>query len=166
MSGLITELVNVLVEEADLYKELVNIAGQKKELIISNRVDELKATTSQENTTAGKIQRLEKKRLSLICDIANVLNEKEANITLTALANIISDQPEAESLNKVAARLKDSLTDLKELNDQNKVLIENALGYIDFSMNVMRSSLDGAPVVYSASGEEISSGHTLFDVKN
>lgn len=166
MSGLINELLQVLIDEAGLYDDLIKISGDKKNSIIDNDIDLLKDITCQENTIAGKMQRLEKKRLSIITDIANVLNEKEANITLSSLANIIIEQPESEKMKKVALHLKESLSALKELNEQNKVLIENALEYIDFSINVIRSSIDTSPAVYSANGEQLSTGINLFDVKN
>lgn len=166
MSGLINELLQVLIEEAGLYDDLVKISGDKKKSIIDNDIDLLKGITCQENIIAGKMQRLEKKRLSIITDIANVLNEKEANITLSSLANIIIEQPESEKMKKVALHLKESLSTLKELNEQNKILIENALEYIDFSINVIRSSIDASPAIYSANGEQLSTGINLFDVKN
>ncbi len=166
MSGIIYELLDVLKEESKLYDELVDLSKIKKDYVIKNDTDNLKELTSKENLMAGKIQRLERKRLSLIKDISYVLNEKESNITLASLANIISDKPESQELKNVAEHLKQTLSELKQLNEQNRVLIENALEYIDFSMNVIRSTFDAQPTVFSAKGEQITPGGNLFDAKN
>jgi flagellar biosynthesis/type III secretory pathway chaperone len=165
MSGLINELLDVLHDEAALYEDLVQLAKTKKTLVIANDTHSLKDLNDKENGIAGKIQRSEKKRLGLIKDIANVLNEKESAITLASLADRMADQPESEEMRSVAQRLKKSLAALKELNEQNRTLIENALAYVDFSINLIRGATADAPI-YAANGEEISAGRNLFDVKN
>ena len=166
MSGLVSELIKVITQEADYYDQLIKISTDKKIFIINNDINALKDITCTENTLAGKMQRLEKKRLSLIVDIANVLNEKEDNITLSYLADIITDPPQVEEMKDLTVRLKKSITALKELNEQNKVLIENALEYIDFSMNVIRSTLDSSPTIFNSKGEELTTSMNLFDVRN
>jgi flagellar biosynthesis/type III secretory pathway chaperone len=165
MAGLINELLTVLEDESRLYEELVALSSNKKTLVIEGDTQALKALNDKENGVAGKIQRTEKKRLGLVKEIAIVLNEKEADLTLAVLADRMKGQPECEAMRAIAERLKKLLSELKELNEQNRVLLENALAYVEFSMNVLRGSLADAPV-YAANGEELSAGKNLFDVRN
>lgn len=166
MPGLINELIDVLNSQSEVYEKLLELSMSKKNVIIKNEINVLKEITASENALIGKSQRLEKKRLGLISDVANVLNEKEENITLTSLAEIIKEQAEHEILVEATKRIRTVLEELKTVNDGNKILIENSLEYIDFNINVMQSTFSEEPPTYSSKGEEIVKSRSILDVKN
>ena len=166
MSGLISELISVLNEQSNIYEQLCGISMHKKEMIIINDIEELKKITSSENLLLGKIQRIDKIRVSLIEDIACVLNEEESDITLSALANIINDQPDYNAFIEAVEKLRNTLDALKNLNEQNKQLIQNSLEYIDFSINVIRSTFSDEPSFFTTKGEELPQVSSFFDARN
>jgi len=149
MTNLINDLISVLEEESEIYKLLIAASKGKKAAIIANDLSAIKEATQCEFECVGKIRRLEKKRADIMKDMAEVLNEKESNITISLLADNIKG-PESEKLRRTASNLKQSLGELAHINDVNSALINRALEYIDFSVNVARSSMGGA--IYALDG--------------
>ncbi|MCL2703714.1 MAG: flagellar protein FlgN [Defluviitaleaceae bacterium] len=143
MAGLIVDLMEKLGDMTAHIEALTELAHVKKDTIIKNDTEALKAITAHENTYVGKYQKCEKAVASIMDDIALVLNQKRAELTLGKLAGIIKEQEDYDAYVKIYDRLKQSLELLKERNDQNNILIENALEYIDYTVNVMRSTYSG-----------------------
>jgi len=60
----------------------------------------------------------------------------------------------------------ETLNELSESNRQNASLIENALEYAEYSLNIIRSAVEQNPAVYSAMGEPMQNNPGVLDVKN
>ena len=166
MAGLVNDLIAVLDEEAGYYEQLCDLAEEKKEIIVKNDIDSLKRITSRENLIVSKLSRLEKKRLPLVKDIAEVLNEKEANITLKSLVHTIKEQPEAEALQACTEKISGCVNRLKDLNDHNGQLIQSSLDFVDFTINLIRGSLTQQPTILGADGQQLNGDASFLDIKN
>ena len=164
MAGLMSQLIQVMEEHATLCEALAELGTRKKGYIIQNDVPALRKLTVEENTLVGKVQRAEKSRVLLVLDIAGVLNEKPEALTLSRLAEVISGQDEHEPFTRAAARMRAALEALKALNDQNKALLDNALEYVDFTINVIRSTY-GDPSGYMPEDSQ-TPGRSFLDIKN
>jgi flagellar biosynthesis/type III secretory pathway chaperone len=164
MAGLVMELVGVLNEQSEVFEELIRIADNKKELIIKNDVDGLRIISTEESGLVGKSQKLEKKCETVMKDIARVLNTNPKNVNLSVLADIIKEQDEHGDLTAAAERIRKTADLLRASNEDNKALIESALEYIDFSINVLRSSVEAVPAAYSA-GDDGEPTATMIDIK-
>ena len=138
MAGLMDNLLAILEEQLELYQNLLALAEEKRDAVISNDIESLQRITSVENTLISKNNRLEKKRITVTEDIANVLGVKAEELTLSALAEIMRDKPEHESICKIGEQLRTCIDNLKALNDENKALVKNALEYADYMLNVLR----------------------------
>ena len=113
------ELLEVLENEEAGYRELVEASTRKKEVIIKADIRALEEITAEEQEIAGKIKNIENKRISIMEDIANVLNRKPEDLTVDALLEILANQPkEQEQLAKIRLQLKDTLTEMKNINEQ------------------------------------------------
>jgi flagellar biosynthesis/type III secretory pathway chaperone len=165
MAGLMQQLIGVLEEQTGYYSQLCELSAEKNEVIIVNDVQSLQKITSLENIIIGRLQRLDKNRLSIMKDIAMVLNRDENDLTLGKLAELIAGQPEHDTLVSVTERIRSAAHSLKSINDQNRILIDSSLEYIDFSVNVMRSAMDSGPSLYSPTGESIDGSKSFFDAK-
>jgi len=140
MAGLINDLMDKMGEMADCFQSLTELAHTKKDFIISNEVDSIKAITAQENTFVGRYQRLEKNVGVILDDIAMVLSQNRAELTLSRLGELIKEQDDYNAYTEVYGRLKQGVEQLKERNEQNSALIESALDYIDYTVNVIRTT--------------------------
>lgn len=165
MAGLIYDLIDILNTEADNLKDLVELSKEKTDVIVQNNMDELQKITELEQILTSRYQKLDRNRESLMKDMASVLNIDSENITLTALADAIKDQQEAPALLDIMQRLATTAEQLREVNDNNRALIDYSLDYIEFSMNVIRSAKTYEPTLFTPSGEEIKTVRGVFDTK-
>jgi flagellar biosynthesis/type III secretory pathway chaperone len=164
-SGLVGGLIENIKNQEFLYRELTELSEEKKNAVVKNDVAGLKNVTSKETLLTGKAQKLERLRFELMQDIALVLNKKPEVMTVSYLTELLGDKPEAGELKEAAKSLIETLDKLSEINDLNKVLLQNALEYVDFSINVIRSTAGNQPSFSSPYGN-ISSGNGLFDVRH
>ncbi len=165
MAGLIDELITTLSEMNDLYEQLIKSGKEKRDVIIKNDIEALQKVNENENILVGKTLKLDKKREELFSDIAFVLNKNQEDITLTKLIEYIEEQPEVEDVKKLRDSANELLSELKSINESNKILIEESLNHAEFSMNLLRGSLSKKPYYCDTLGNEIPTGDRLFDIK-
>ena len=164
MPGLVYELMDTLEAQIVHFDELIAFSAEKKDVIINNETEALTKLTAGENAAANKLSKLDKARVSLMGDIANVVGRPEG-VTLTELCDLMKEQPEHGRLIELTSLTKEKLDSLKALNDQNKVLIENSLDYINFTINAVRGSMLPEQAIYSSDGEELGVRQSFFDAR-
>lgn len=140
MASLIEELIETLDKEEKIYNELLPVVEQKAQIIIKNDLEQLQYITTVEQDFVDKITVLEHNRSKIISNIAIVMNKKVEDLNLKAIIAMLEKQPvEQEKLSKLHDSLSTKLFQLKELNLQNKTLLEQSLEMIEFTMNVIQS---------------------------
>ncbi|MCR5829780.1 MAG: flagellar protein FlgN [Lachnospiraceae bacterium] len=170
MAGLISELVDVMSSENELYKELIPIASQKTRVIIDNDLKALQEITDKEQLAIEKINALEHKRDEVIKNIGTVLSRDPATLNMKTLVEIMKKQPvEKDALCRIHDELTATLKALVTINDRNKLLIEQSLEMIDFNINLIQSTRMSPGVSNYTRGaheDQTSSGGTgMFDAK-
>ena len=148
MAGMINQLIDILGEQTTRYEELLWLSLEKRDVIITNDVEALQKINHLENMVISQNQRLEKNRLSIVSDMAIALNQKEDELTLAKMIELMEGKEEQLPLIEVRDRIKSVLGELREVNTQNGQLVHNALEHIEFTTNVIRSSLGHQPTVY------------------
>lgn len=141
MASLVEELINIIEEETGCYKTFLELANNKKDVIINGDLPSLQELTREEQELAGQLLRLEKKREENLKDICIVTNKKQEEMTVTILINMLENQQvEKNKLKNVSNELSKVINKVKDVNDLNKKLIEQSLDFIDFTMNAIQSS--------------------------
>jgi len=140
MAGMINQFIDILSEQTLRCEELLGLAKEKKDVIIKNDIDELQKITNLENMVISQNNRLERTRTALLKDIAEVLGKRGQDMDLKALLEAMEGQAEQQPLREAGEKLRGILAELKEANEFNASLIQNALEYIDYSLNVIRTS--------------------------
>ena len=164
MAGLVSNLIGVLKEQVELYRQISALLARKKELVIKNEIDELREVVGQENILVPKNLRIDKTRDKIMKDICMVLNKNEEEMTLTYLVTLMEGQPEHEELKDVVEQMAKAATELKELNDATKVLIQHALDFLEYNINVLHSSFAEAPAGYNDTLEENREQRSFLDI--
>jgi flagellar biosynthesis/type III secretory pathway chaperone len=117
------------------------MADNKKDVIIQGDVPSLQKVTDDEQTVAGRLLRLEKKRMAVMEDICLVTNKKVEELTVSGLIDMMASQPtEQQRLKKVSDELIEDVQAVKQINDLNKELIQQSLDFVDFTVNAINSS--------------------------
>jgi len=155
MAGLINSLIENIKEQTGFFNELSALSDEKKQMIIQNDVEGLRGIVKQENAIVPKALKVEKNREQIMKDIATVLNKNFDDLTFSSLAELIQAQPEHPAFVAAFENFIMALDEMKQKNDENKILIADALEYIDFNMNVIHSSMDAQPAGY---GDLLDSG--------
>ena len=145
MAGMITNLIKILNEQTERHTELLGLSIEEKDAIVQNDIETLQKLVNLKNIVISQNNKLEKKRLSLMADIVEVLALKDKDIDIKALADLLEGKPEQAELIEAGKKLRDVVIELKEVNDLNKELLENALGFIEYSLNVMRTAISPEP---------------------
>lgn len=168
MASLIEELIVVLEEEKECYIQLLSIGQSKTDIIIKGDVSSLSEITKYEQETATHVVKLEKKREEIINDIALVTNKDSKELTITNLALLLTKQQEQhDELIKLRDDIKDIVEKLRDINDKNKILLQESLDYIDFTMNAIQSTNSVPNSNYESKGNfnDATINNSLFDAK-
>ena len=140
MAGMIDQLIVILNEQHTRCEELLGLALEKKDVIVQNDIEQLQKITNLENMVISQNNRLERQRVSLTDDISEVLGKRGQLNELSAMVDAMEGQPQQAPLREIGTKLREILDKLKEANDFNKMLIENALDYVNYSLNVIRTA--------------------------
>ena len=147
MAGMITNLIEILNEQTERHRELLGLSIEEKDAIVENDIDTLQKLVNLKNIVISQNNKLEKKRVSLVRDIAEVLAYKEKEIDIKTLSEMLEGKPEQKELIEAGQQLKSVVLELKEINDLNKDLLENALGFVEYSLNALRSTINPEPTM-------------------
>ena len=163
MASLMENLISVLREECREYEGLLELSHRKTAVIVSNNLENLEKITDEEQDLVSRISNLEKKRMEVTADMANVLN-KDVN-------TLKQGRPaEQKALAEIHDSLHTSVRELKRVNEQNQELIKNALELVEFDMNLIQA-MKAAPQTANYNRGAYSSGSTMgvvnsgFDAK-
>lgn len=169
MASLIEELVTIIEETTGCYKELLIVANNKKDVIIKGNVPGLQTLTDQEQGVAGRLLRLEKKRMEILGDICLVTNKDPKTITISKLIEMLSKQEnEQKKLRQVSDELIKIVNEVKEINDLNKLLINESIDFVNFTMTAIKTSTEApSGTSYERKGNlyQQQFGNNFFDAK-
>ena len=170
MASLMENIVEVLEQENTEYQTLIKLSEEKTPIIIKGDLGNLNRITEAEQVIVARIQKLEKERMSTMKDISEVTNFK-ADIKLGDLITMMDKHPEEQKkLKDLHDRLKETMSRMKRVNEQNRDLLQNSLEMVQFEMNLLQS-LKTAPETADynsnayANGTIMGSGTKRFDAK-
>ncbi len=169
MASLMEELIDTLDAEEVLYGKLIPVEEEKTRAIISNDLEALQDIATREHELVDRTTALEGKREQVAMDIATVLGKDPKTITLEQIVEVLKNQPEDQKkLRDVHDRLKKTVLQLQQVNNQNKELKE-AIDMLEFNMNVIRSTrMSSGSSNYSSDAAEVAGmapQHGMFDAK-
>lgn len=169
MASLVEDLIQNLEDQFQCYKQVLHIQDDKTKAIVDNHLDKVHQVTSLENELVGKISRLERQRITIISDIALVLNKKEEELTVLRLTELLKNsQEESHKLLELRSAIVEVINQLKDINQQNKMLMDHALHYVEFTINAIQTSRSIPDTSnYASKGKAIqkSQGTHYFDAK-
>lgn len=171
MASLIENLISVLEQENSEYEILLELSRKKTPVIIKGDIERLQEITDEEQNVIDRISHLEKKREEHIHDIANVINKDVELLKLENLVRMLEKSPKEQKwLSEVHDKLRVTLSQMRNVNAQNKELLEEALGMVEFDLNLLQA-MKRAPETanynkgaYSA-GSVIGSNSGSFDAR-
>ncbi|MCR5249155.1 MAG: flagellar protein FlgN [Lachnospiraceae bacterium] len=171
MASLMESIIEVLEKENAEYGKLIALSEEKTPVIIRGDLEKLNAITEKEQEIVGGIQQMEKQRIQIMNDIAEVTNRKGEELKLTDLITMMEKRPaEQKRLREIHDALKQTMDHIKRVNEQNRELLQSSLEMVQFEMNLLQS-LKTAPETADynsdaySTGTIMGSGTKRFDTK-
>ena len=161
----IDNLIKVLDYENRLYGQLFTIAESKTDRIINNEIEDLQAAVGKEQRLFSELNKLRDAREQIIGQISLKIGKASSEVTVN---DIIKELPEnqAKRLSDVRDKLKATVDKLKVKNDLNQKLLQNALDYVDFSLNLLTEPAPQTPQYGRKGYEEGRKTRVVFDIKS
>ena len=140
MASLMDELLTVLRQEKEGYDALLSLNEPKRKAIVKNQIDDLTKVTEKEEEISSVLKNLEKVRVRILKDMAVVLGQEGKVLTVTAVIDLLSGQPDNQkALIDARDALVTSANDMRFMNEQNKILLEQALEMVEFDLTLFKS---------------------------
>lgn len=165
MKILVEELRDVLLEELNVYEEMLELTIKKTEVITKGKINDLDNITHLENSLILRLGQLEDRRERVANNIQKQLDIKD-NSTITDILSHIDDADEIkQDVENITKKLSQVLNSLKEKNDLNSLLIKDTLEYIDLNINLLTNASDQGTYNNRVQKEQTSQKISLFDTK-
>lgn len=171
MASLMEDLLDTLEKENAEYEKLLALSMEKTPVIVGADLEKLQQITDEEQEIVSSINRLDKVRNDCMKQIAGVINKDVNELTLGMVVDIFKKRPaEHKKLADVYDKLKNTVHQMKRINEQNRELIKSSLELVQFDMNVLQA-MKAAPETANytknaySSGDIIGTGEGRFDAK-
>ena len=167
MAGLIHDLIIILEQQKECYEGLLTLAQYKTKSIVNREMELLEQVLKREQEFMGRAARLEKNRETILKDMSNVLNIKLGDLTVSKLITKLDKTPdEQEKLKQIREDLLQIVKEIKIHNTTNEGLLQQSLGFIDFTLNALQSMNTHVSPGYGEKGDDSKQqGISFFDTK-
>ena len=165
MASLIETLMDTLNRESEEYEALAELSKKKTKTVIRGDLAALQAITDEEQLAAARINHMESERRSVMKEIAGVLNTDVGTLKLADIVRVLERRPkEKAQMEACQNRLKSAVHLMKQLNEHNLGLIENALEIAQFELTLYQS-MKSAPETANYNRNAYSGGTVMGDAR-
>jgi flagellar biosynthesis/type III secretory pathway chaperone len=144
-----SRLINILAEQSKIYTFLIDLSKQMQEAIKVNNIQKIDSLIKVQMALVMKLSSFEKKRVRVAKEISSEINVDPDDLTITEVKTFLEEK-QYKSLESLEQELDNNITTLAEINNTNKLLINNGLDLIEFSLNLLGAS---ESVVYDNQGD-------------
>lgn len=140
MASLVDTLIDVLNKEELQYRKLIELSSKKTQCIVTNDIEELQKITDEEQFVVDGINACDKDRMSTMKEIAKILNTDVSGLKLENLISLLGKSPkEQKALAEIHDRLRETLRQVKYLNERNEELLNSAKEMVEFNLNLIQA---------------------------
>jgi hypothetical protein len=147
MEDRISDLLGIVRDEIQLYKDLVKHAREKTSLLVQGRADAILESNKIDETFFHQLQVMKAKRLSLCNDLLLAFGIPREGFTLDKLAERL-DSPHALEIRTQIKLFQNVAKQLKHVGIRNRKLTVQALNYSKGMMAIIANASGS----YQASG--------------
>lgn len=139
-------LEQALAAEVELLGRAVDLGERKRQTLTTNDVAALEALFPEEEQLASELQAME-------FQLTGIASQLAGKLGLSSLEDVVTSPacPRPQEMGRLFEQMVVRLAGLKQLNEQNHLLIEQALHFIDYSLKVIISSPEDP--AYDADGK-------------
>ncbi|MDR3560116.1 MAG: flagellar protein FlgN [Negativicutes bacterium] len=142
--------IALLAEMVDLYRVILELSMQKRELLVAAKTKDLELLTQKEERVILQIGKLESARGKLARQIAAEHGLDGDGLTLPQLRELTEPET-ASKLEEIAIEFGKIMGELASVNQLNTELIQQALSFVNYNINLLTRST--VPQTYAARGQ-------------
>jgi hypothetical protein len=128
MHDAVSDLLRIIREEVNLYRDLVEHARRKTVLLVQGSVEAILESNKIEEAFNARLRTLEMEMARLCQELGRAFQIPREEFTLMKLAEII-EQPLALEIRSQTTLFRNIVRQLKSVNQRNRKLIEKSLHY-------------------------------------
>jgi len=152
MRQTLTDLCAILQEQKAVLQNMLELAKEERQIIISGESDKLENVIRLELKELNKLGAIEKRRTELHRTIANEMGIPESELTVTKIAEN-SDPDEKAAIKKLQEELTPLITEHTAVNKENRQLIESHIEYSQTMLELMVGVEDPLNNMYGGDGK-------------
>jgi flagellar biosynthesis/type III secretory pathway chaperone len=159
------KLITVLEEMLALYRAILALSQEKRTVLVAADGQRLEQITKQEELLILQAGKLDNQRSDIVKEIGNVLGLTPSEITLENISKHADDNT-ASRLKRINADFEKVLGELAPLNKVNTQLIQHALNFVNYNINILAQNQSGP--TYASKGRQSDKpapSRALFDHK-
>lgn len=147
----LNQLLTVMEEQMKVMDDLTALGQKKSQALVDGKIEQLDVLLRGEQALIWQMGRMEERRFKLQLELAAQMRIHPSQLTLEKLmTNVAADQ--AERCEAVAQKYGKSAGALSQTNQLNSELVQQAMAYVDFSLQLLGGSGRSAPQIYSSQG--------------
>jgi len=143
-------LLVVLNKMLSIYQAILALSQQKKQLLVAANAHDLEKVTKQEEILIIQVGKLEDLRGKLISELMAAHGIIEDHVSLDQLRKIAKPNI-VEQLEVFSKEIRIIMAEIVPLNKLNTELIKQALGFVNYNINILSQTVVGP--TYAAKGQ-------------
>lgn len=147
----LNELLSLMEEQVKLMADLTALSKKKSQLLVDGNMEQLDIVLRGEQALIWHMGRLEERRYQMQLNLAAQLGIHPNQLTLERLVTYATPE-HAHRCESIAREYGQSASELSQVNQLNTELIQQAMAYVDFSLQLLGASAPAAGGVYSPKG--------------
>ncbi|MGG1401157.1 flagellar protein FlgN [Bacillus salipaludis] len=130
-------LIQTLKALIDAHSRLLELAKEKRNVLIEGDVLKLQSLIPHENSCVEEIQSLELQRKRLVQDYLNQKQLPLQSLTFEELIKMVDDQAVQSAGRILTKQLRILIQEISNLNESNQQLIQTSLSYVQYSIEML-----------------------------
>lgn len=164
MEKIWVNLLNTLNQLLSVYQAMLLLSEEKRQVLVTVRPQELEQITKQEETLVLQASKLEELRKKLVSEIMAAHASKDTEASLDQLKKIANPEV-VEQLEIFNREFNEVMEKIVPLNKLNTELIQQALGFINYNINILSETAVGPTYAAKGQSEQQNPKRVVFDAK-
>jgi flagellar biosynthesis/type III secretory pathway chaperone len=151
LSPLLDSLIILLKREIAVYRELQDAITHERIILMKPSLEKLLESNGKKETAIVKARMLEEGRFKIIKKIARALDIDENEINLSTVSSY-ADPDQEKELKECRSILNELLASNREMNQNNKELLDYSLHFLQGTVDFIHSLLSSGSTCYMPTG--------------
>lgn len=147
----LNQLLALMEEQGKVMADLTALSRKKSQVLVDGNIPELDILLRGEQALIWQMGRLEERRFQAQVALSRQLGIHASQLTLERLITLVSPE-HGDRCKAVATHYGQVASELAQVNQLNTELIQQAMAYVDFSLQLLGATAPAAGQVYSPRG--------------